>query len=122
MQEAGLEDWVNVLSEYSQDAIGHACDSYLRDQPRRRPTPGDIRQRCAAFADHHRKRTKGDLTPEEMKVAEFAVAKGWLAYGQAQKAIIEGRTAQVPPWIRTETDFALYAVRHSEWNRERGEV
>lgn len=55
--DAALADWVVALETYSQDAIEHACLGYLRDQPRIRPTPGNIAQRAKAYDDaHHRKR------------------------------------------------------------------
>lgn len=46
VQDAALEDWAEMLTPYSRQAIEYACTSYLRDQPRRRPTPGDIRVRA----------------------------------------------------------------------------
>lgn len=47
--EAALGDWLECLTSISQQAIEHACSAYLRDQPRRRPTPGDIRGRALDF-------------------------------------------------------------------------
>lgn len=41
-----MMDWLNVLSDLPKDAISQACDGYLRDQPRVRPTPAEIRQRA----------------------------------------------------------------------------
>lgn len=35
-------DWADVLEGMPQDAIQRACIWYLRDEPRRRPTPGAI--------------------------------------------------------------------------------
>lgn len=44
-----LVDWIDALDGLPQWAIEDACRVYLRDQPRRRPTPGDIRQRALTF-------------------------------------------------------------------------
>lgn len=35
-------DWVEVLAGMPKDAIQNACIQYLRDEPRRKPTPGAI--------------------------------------------------------------------------------
>ena len=35
-------DWVEVLAGMPQQALQQACIQYLRDEPRRRPTPGAI--------------------------------------------------------------------------------
>lgn len=43
-----MVDWLKVLYNLPQDDIAAACEDYLRDEPRRRPTPGDIRQRVLA--------------------------------------------------------------------------
>lgn len=38
-------DWIKALSCFSQQQISAACDQYIRDEPKRRPTPADIRER-----------------------------------------------------------------------------
>lgn len=43
-----MVDWLTCLHGFEKAHLTHAFDSYLRDQPRRRPTPGDIRQRALA--------------------------------------------------------------------------
>lgn len=116
VQEAALGDWVEVMAHFSRQAIESACGSYLRDQPRRRPTPGDILRRCNAYADDKRKTADSELTAVEMKVAEFASYKGWMGYALAERAIKAGRDTNPLPWIISEQDHALYAVRHSEFN------
>ena len=35
-------DWVKVLEGLPRDAVDRACLRYLRDEPRRKPTPGAI--------------------------------------------------------------------------------
>ena len=39
-------DWVEVLAGMPKDAIQQACVQYLRDEPRRRPTPGAILEKA----------------------------------------------------------------------------
>ena len=39
---ATARDWVKILEGLPQDAIDTACLRYLRDEPRRKPTPGAI--------------------------------------------------------------------------------
>lgn len=51
--EAQIEDWVSMLKGYPQDAISHAVASYMRDQPRRKPTPGDIANRASTWVGIH---------------------------------------------------------------------
>lgn len=118
VQEAALGDWVEVLARFSRQSIESACGSYLRDQPRRRPTPGDILRRCNAYADDKRMTSDSELTAVEMKVAEFASYKGWMGYALAEQAIKAGRGKNPFPWIVSEQDHALFAVRQSEFNRK----
>lgn len=35
-------DWVEVMAGMPQQAVQQACVQYLRNEPRRRPTPGAI--------------------------------------------------------------------------------
>lgn len=51
-----MVDWLKAIKDFPQDEIDDACSSYLRDQPRRRPTPGDIYNRVSTslkFKDRH---------------------------------------------------------------------
>lgn len=57
------KDWADLLEGYPRAAIEDACKSYLRDQPRRKPTPGDICNRAAAFQAIARRR-RPKLRPE----------------------------------------------------------
>ena len=45
VQEAAIDDWIDALEPFSKSQIESACSAYIRDQPRRRPTPGDIRSK-----------------------------------------------------------------------------
>jgi len=49
MSALAANDWLDVLGHFPQDAVDHACRSYLQAQPSRRPTPGDIRNRAASY-------------------------------------------------------------------------
>jgi hypothetical protein len=35
-------DWADILEGMPQDAIAKACTAYLREEPRRKPTPGAV--------------------------------------------------------------------------------
>jgi len=85
LRDAALKDWVSDLLPFSQQAIRNACDSYRRDQPRRRPTPGDIRQRCVAYSDAREDRASDDprlkLSHDELQLLEQKVlptARRWV--------------------------------------------
>lgn len=58
VSEAAMVDWLTCLHGFEKAHLAHAFDSYLRDQPRRRPTPGDIRQRALAQRKAHLDRQK----------------------------------------------------------------
>ena len=90
--EAAMDDWLKALGGFSQPALEHACDSYLRDQPRRRPTPGDIRFRASSFRVTNSGEGKRDaLSHDERELLEGKIlptARRWLSipglaeYGQ----------------------------------------
>jgi hypothetical protein len=42
MDAALARDWCDILEGMPQDAISKACMAYLRQEPRRKPTPGAI--------------------------------------------------------------------------------
>ena len=85
VQDAAIADWIRALDGFSQQAISRACDSYIRDQPRRRPSPGDILARArnapkpSAAPDLRRK--KSDLSRDELELLAMKViptARRWL--------------------------------------------
>ena len=39
-------DWAEILKGLSQKSINSACVQYLRDEPRKKPTPGEIYKRA----------------------------------------------------------------------------
>ncbi len=68
--DMAMDDWIDFLSSLSRQAIEHACASYLRDQPRVRPTPGDILQRARAFSQEIKRGDKSKLTHDELDLLE----------------------------------------------------
>lgn len=67
--EAALADWIRVLDGYTADQIEAACQGYLRANPKRRPTPADVRDRISSTQVHREgQQDKGDqtkLSPDE---------------------------------------------------------
>lgn len=43
------QDWADALEGLPQEFIQRACVAYLRDEPRRKPTPGAIYQLARSF-------------------------------------------------------------------------
>ena len=88
LREAALTDWAETLMPFSRQGIEHACANYLRGQPRRRPTPGEIRNRAEAFDQKQRKAagpaSEGDrskLSADQRTILETEVlptARRWL--------------------------------------------
>lgn len=85
VQEAAIDDWVEALAPFSQISIELACKKYLRDQPRRRPTPGDIRSKIrepsTAKARQNNEGDRTSLTVDELEILETQIlpnARRWL--------------------------------------------
>lgn len=85
VQEAAIDDWIEALAPFSQIAIDLACKKYIVDQPRRRPTPGDIRSKIRQPSVGQGAQTdRGDrtkLTPDELDLLEdniLPTARRWL--------------------------------------------
>lgn len=79
-----MKDWITALSGFSQEQISGACELYLREEPKRRPTPADIR----GFILENRgaeKPGRGDRSKLTMKEQEFLeceilpTARRWLS-------------------------------------------
>lgn len=76
MTEAALGDWIGQLHGHSRPVIAEACEKYLKENPRRRPTPGDIRGLCGGA-----KSTRSDLSADELFLLEDKIlptAKRWV--------------------------------------------
>lgn len=100
VQDAGLKDWANLLSPFSREAIDHACEHYLRNQPHRRPTPGDIRNRAEAF-DQRASRVQTGMSEAQLKVRDWAVERGSLGRDDATQAVMQQRD-DYPEWIEAD--------------------
>lgn len=61
-------DWADVLEGIPREYIQRACVSYLRDEPRRKPTPGEIYQRAKAFMPTPKVVHRAE-TPEEREAS-----------------------------------------------------
>lgn len=79
VRDGAIDDWVEILSHLPKAAIEMACAAWLRDQPRRRPTPGDIRAKATIGANtEHGDRTK--LSYDERLILENTIipaARKW---------------------------------------------
>ena len=81
VQEAALGDWIEALAEFDQSAIDRACAAYIRSQPRRRPTPGDIRKQVMAPKSEAQGRSRDELSVEELILLDEKIlpsARKWL--------------------------------------------
>ena len=87
VKEAALEDWVRDLLHIPQRDISYAMGWWRRNQPRKRPGPGDI----ARVAREHGKKnvkngTRGDpsrLSPDEAAMLHehiLPMARQWLTH------------------------------------------
>lgn len=74
VERAQMKDWFAVLSPFPQEAVEYACAHYLRNQPNRRPTPAEIRNRAVSWMEAHRPPAipKMDEPPRERITAERA--------------------------------------------------
>lgn len=99
LREAAIDDWIKLLLPFPPQTIEKACASYLRDQPRRRPSPGDICARCnKPKRDDQTAKPRGDrsaLSYDGRQLLEEKVlptAKRWLrdpALRQSGKSTLE---------------------------------
>ena len=115
--DMALVEWAQILAPHSQPAIDHACRSYVKDQPRRRPTPGDILSRAENFdnaRERHRLIGDGrDLSEVQAKVIEWAVTTGRLGPSEARRAVFSINELDAPEWIpEDEAQRCVFAVRN----------
>lgn len=81
VEEAAMDDWIEILLPFRQRDIERACSGYLRDQPRRRPSPGEIRARAASGGEQTSKGMRENLSYDELKLLDEKVlptARRWL--------------------------------------------
>ena len=82
--EAALGDWVKALTGFSADQIEAGCQSYLRNQPSRRPTPADVRNRIQGVyqqAEQSGRGSRKSLSADERYTLETKIipnARRWL--------------------------------------------
>lgn len=75
-----MDDWIEMLIPFRRQDIERACSGYLRDQPRRRPSPGDIRCRAASGGEGE-KNMRENLSFDELKLLDdniLPTARRWL--------------------------------------------
>lgn len=122
LQEAAIDDWIAMLLPFSKQAIEAACSDYLRNEARRRPTPGSIvvMAESASRRLSRQQHSSGDqdLSENEARVAHFSEQKGWMPYANAKQVIQRSRQTPMPNWIKTTTERSLFAVRHDPLNRK----
>jgi hypothetical protein len=61
---AQAADWFDTLWDVPQEAIEGACRDYLRSGPRRRPSPGDIRNLATIRLPKQQRRNADDMLLE----------------------------------------------------------
>lgn len=119
--EAVLSDWVDALKNEPRSAIEAAVLSWLRDQPRIRPRPGDILDRAREFqasaaSDDIRGQLHGErLTETQERVVQWAVETGRLMRPDAVDAVRQITTMKFPDWLfgtESEAQRCVYCVRH----------
>lgn len=119
VETAAIGDWIEMLVSCSPDSISHACASYLRDQPRRRPTPGDIYAR-AKLHDERPRHGETDNDREGRKVIDWAMKSGRLTFAEAAECVERAKQpGNWAPWLDTVTQRAVAAVRYHPNNRKR---
>jgi hypothetical protein len=98
---------------FPRETIEAACESYLRDQPRRRPAPGDIASRASGWQQQRARQNLGGegSTAEQRRVVEWAVMTGRLDREDAWEAVASD--VDGPEWLPSEeVQRCVYAVRH----------
>lgn len=84
VEREAMKDWLRMLAGFSQQDIEHGCAAWLRHQPRRRPTPGDIRAMAAEHGKAKKPEGRGDrstLSRDELEILEtrtIPLAREWL--------------------------------------------
>lgn len=70
-------DWADVLEGMTQDAIRKACIQYQRDEPRRKPTPGEIYQRARAYMPAPKVVAENEPEPSKEKITAKKAREIW---------------------------------------------
>ncbi len=61
-------DWADVLEGLPREIIQRACIAYLRDEPRRKPTPGEIYKRAIALMPRPRPTAREQEEPRRPRM------------------------------------------------------
>lgn len=115
VREAAIDDWIGALASFPRDAISAACEGYLRDQPRRRPTPGDIAARVGGWQQQRARQSLGreGATDAHRRAVEWAVMTGRLTRDDAWSAVGNAADMQMPEWVGgDDVQRCVYAIRH----------
>lgn len=81
VMEAAVDDWVSALARFSRADIEAACSRYLRQEPRRRPTPGSVAAMVETKTGLTEVGDKAKLTFDERELLETKVlptVRRWL--------------------------------------------
>lgn len=117
VRQEALADWIEALVEFPAEAVDHACRGYMRDQPRRRPTPGDIIARCKGWQqERERARISGkQASLAHQRAVEWAGKSERLDETDAWDALARMPHLDFPHWLPDdETQRAVYAITQHE--------
>ena len=78
------KDWADVLEDMPRELIQKARVQYLREEPKRRPTPGDIYQRVVRMLPRPESVQDNTRSPFDMTEEEIAERR------KSAKRIMEG--------------------------------
>lgn len=76
-----MADWIKALTGFSQEQIEAGCSDYIRTQPRKRPTPADVRSRIRTVQPGLYSDKKAGLSRDELGTLETKVlptAREWV--------------------------------------------
>ena len=131
---AQAADWFDTLWDVPQAAVEMACRDYLRSGPRRRPSPGDIRNMAVKHLPKPSRKNADDLMldgpPREradpsaaaaiMAAAGFtpkrmtAIARAPMALSFAEAETVAERP-RVPHWTETASASQLARLEAIRW-------
>lgn len=112
---AQAADWFDTLWDVPQADIEAACRSYLRSGPRRRPSPGDIRNLAVVPKAAGPRRTADDLAlmaPEVERVSPDAANAILAAAGFTPRRMEAVRQSPMALSLETAHQRAEVASRH----------
>lgn len=114
---AQAADWFDTLWDVPQFAVEAACRDYLRSGPRRRPSPGDIRNMAALHLPKPSRKNADDLAiegPRPERVSPEAAAAMLAAAGFTPRRMEAVR--QSPMALSLETAHQRAEVAGKHWS------